>query len=122
MTERPDYAPRTRRVDPNFPDRPDTDDFWRLSKIVNELDDLAQDKGWLAAMDTIPCDVESMLYMAKQRAAMAQQLLAKVPEAERLSVQWTDAFAAGVRYGMSLVTGIEQVLDESIDGNRRQGK
>lgn len=126
---RPDYPPRRSKVDPNFPDRPQSDEFWALSRIVNELDDLAESQGWLAAIGTIPIQPQDMLYMARQRAGMALELMKNgpdgqpMPEKDRLGLVWTDAFAAGVRFGMEQTPAVDQVLDGSLDdGNRRQGQ
>ena len=39
---------------PQLPRPAETDEFWKLSEIVNELDDLAQEKGWAAAYGDHP--------------------------------------------------------------------
>ena len=111
----------TPKIDPRFPDRPQHPDFWKLSEIIVKLDHIAETEGWEAAMGTVPVDIRSMVYMARQRAAMAQDMLSPGDEKERLAILWMDAFAAGARYGMENTT-VEQVLDQTVDGNRRQGK
>jgi hypothetical protein len=111
----------TPKIDPRFPDRPQHPDFWTLSRIINELDDLAETKGWLVATSTVPVDIESMVYMARQRAAMALDLLKGSDDTERMGLLWMDAFILGVRYGMESTT-VEQVLDQTVDGNRRRGE
>jgi hypothetical protein len=54
--------------DPNFPDRPDTPDFWRMSETVLYLDGEVQEGG-----KSVPeihdgrVDLESLVYTAEQR-------------------------------------------------------
>jgi len=110
------------RIDPNFPDRPQDPDFWKLSEIINTLDKSAEEIGWEATIQKfLPTDPVSMTYMGRQRAKIMLQVLSDVSPEDQLSVQWTDGFAVGVRYGMEVAQVVsEVVLDESVDGNRRQ--
>jgi hypothetical protein len=95
--------------DPDFPDRPDHPDFWKLSAAVCAND--AEADAGIPTVDIIAAVVDpaSLKYMMDQRVGRANQLL---PGGAEPTTTWLDGFMAGVRYA-------EQNVPQ--DGNRRQG-
>jgi hypothetical protein len=86
--------------DPRFPDRPTHPDYWRISEIL-----LANDGDATEGGKTIPeitaavVDIESLTYVAKQRAGLMCQALGLDPRlAIYLSTAWIDAFTAGATF------------------------
>jgi hypothetical protein len=79
--------------DPAFPDRPHTLDFARLSSAVSHNDAVAD---MLDVGAVIDCDMDSLLYLARQRAGMSfggPQMV----KAAHLAI-YLDAFSAGVEF------------------------
>jgi hypothetical protein len=110
--------------DPAFPDRPDHQDFRVLSRIIQQMDydgEHNEDQNVVESLIPSGVDVESVIYMAKQRARRGEELFTK--EASFYSkavIMWLDAFTAGVKFGRE--RAIKMVLDDSIDnGSRRTG-
>lgn len=103
---------------PYFKHRPTHPDFYRIAGVV-KANDSRVDRGGedrAGIYDTIQVDVESLGYVAKQRALRALDLLKDSPVEEQMIMLWMDAFCAGQRF--------EQVRDISQPrlqhGNRRQ--
>lgn len=88
-------------TDPNFPNRPDHPDFWRLSKAVIATDDAA-DQG--VPIEKIMTDLgiessKSVAYMAEQRMLRALGHNFVSPQSKALLMGlWIDAFVAGVGF------------------------
>lgn len=123
MTENYDEELMEPREDPNFPDRPQHPDFWKMAAVIKQNDRISdlgtEHRSGLAA--TIQVDVESLGYMAKNRAMRAQELLSHrddgvpIPERDRLIMMWIDAFTAGMRFAQIEADG----RPIQPDGNRR---
>lgn len=83
--------------DPQFPERPQHPDFHRLMDAVNYLDGESSEGNRPAhevAAELI--DVDSLDYMAMQRAKMMSRLTG-VPVHVLASI-WMDSFCAGVKF------------------------
>ncbi len=85
----------------SFPRRPDHDDFWLMAAIIQDLDAAADDG---VALERIAGDIDldSLLYMAEQRALRgAQAALGGRRDADLetwLAGAWVDAFKAGMEF------------------------
>jgi hypothetical protein len=113
--------------DPNFPDRPQHEDFQRISEIVRRFDELA-DKG-MDLMDVAilkGLDMASLVYMAKQRALRALNSYLDYPadatnEETRLAASWLDGFMAGRDFGAQveerIVLGVEDAQHRARGGS-----
>lgn len=85
-----------------FPDRPDTPEFWRLSKVLLANDALVTEDGKTLeqAMDGV-IDPAVLAYVTKHRVAkgMSETKLGWSKEFWAMAqALWFDAFIAGVRY------------------------
>jgi hypothetical protein len=83
--------------DPDFPDRPQHPDFHRLMGVVAYLDGEATEGGrdsLQVAGEVV--DVDSLVYMALQRARRAAALTG-LPE-QVLAAVYLDGFVAGARF------------------------
>jgi hypothetical protein len=115
------------RHDPDYPDRPQHEDFWKMSEIIRRTDALAdqtEDVNILDLLTMAGIDVDSVQYMARQRVARA---ISRIPppadEVERRAedyAAWMDGFLLGYQLAKKDAPQIQQLLDESIDGKRRQ--
>jgi len=76
-------------------ERPDHEDFWLMAAIVQDCDAAAEDVG---VGRTIPIDLESVAYMATQRALRAGQLGAQDAPAVMSATAWIDGFAVGYNF------------------------
>lgn len=88
------------KIDPEFPERPDHPDFWKLSKIVIENDDATEaHDGFENAVGAAGIDVGSVVYMARQRAARFCQYM-DLPEEHvgKVIAAIIDGFITGVRF------------------------
>lgn len=114
----------TTHPDPQFPNRPDHPDFWLMSKVVTQHDDLCdtgtEEEGGFAK--TIQVDIASLGYMAGQRTKRAIDLLQDNPvdgikalPHEVGVMLWMDAFTAGQRFAQLQGDGVTA----SVEGNRR---
>lgn len=103
---------------PYFKHRPTHPDFYRIAGVVKAADARVErgTEDRAGIIDTIQVDLESLGYVAKQRALRALDLLKDVPVEEQMIMLWMDAFNAGQRF--------EQVRDIAQPrlqhGNRRQ--
>ena len=77
----------------DFPGRPDHNDFWLMAECVQDLDAAADDG---IAMERIigKIDMDSLLYMATQRAMRGRGLH---PETA-MAASWVDGFTAGINF------------------------
>lgn len=112
------YADRL--PDPNFPDRPQHPDLWKMSEAVIALDALVDNGSTVEEVgDAHDIDFDSVTYMATQRAARASAQFQTPPsEAMRkaqFAANWIDGFMAGLHVGHA------KEVEKQIDGNRRQG-
>lgn len=83
--------------DPDFPDRPQHRDYWRLVNAVNYFDGEALEGG--KDVDEIigsMIDTASVTYMARQRALRLAQATG-LPEGPAAGL-WIDAFICGVKF------------------------
>lgn len=77
------------------PNRPNHDDFWLMSAIVQDIDAASEDVGFERTIGNV--DPESLCYVAEQRALrvrLAQQIRSQ-GEVEALAAAWIDGFVAG---------------------------
>jgi hypothetical protein len=109
--------------DPQFVDRPQHVDFYRLAAQIKMMDreaDVASAEigDRVLIMDDV--DQYSVAYMAQQRVMRARALLAEEDgnTTGREGVLWVDGFIAGKRYAESLAQG-EVISGVPQDGNRR---
>lgn len=112
----------TTAADPRFPNRPQHPDFQKMSAAVRALDaagDSGQSLEEIVAGHDV--DVDSLIYMANQRALRAVLLFesSPAPDEAKYSANWIDGFMAGLKIERDRPTPI--VVDDSVDGNRRQG-
>ena len=95
--------------DPNFPNRPDHDDFWKLSQAVIDNDAAAEQLG-IEYQDIVGqhVDFDSLFYMARQRCLRIDGTLdpAKI-------AAWMDGFMAAVS---------AEEIPTVFDGQRRERK
>lgn len=112
-----------------FPDRPKHQDFALLSRIIQEMDARGEEQNQDGEMGSVvdslvpsEADFQSVIYMARQRALRAEELLDEATAYEKMALLWFDAFTAGVKFGQAKSPTIEQLLDQSIDGNHRSGR
>lgn len=86
--------------DPRFPNRPQHEDFWRLSEIILQLDAEAQATGVIDISDVVQklvgADLDSIHYMAVQRALFIRG--AAGLGTEQMAAGWIDGFLAGVLF------------------------
>ena len=84
-----------------FPDRPNTRDFWRLSLVVLQLDGGATEDefGRFALPDFV--DEDSLVYLARQRIATVARLLGTSPtqaETALMLAVYVEAFLVGCKF------------------------
>jgi hypothetical protein len=85
-------------TDPRYSDRPDHPDFWLMSQAVIDLD-AASDEGKPFQEVVGDIDLESLKYMAAQRALRAAMILADpVSRESQIMATWLDGFMAGARF------------------------
>lgn len=88
----------------SFPNRPDTADFWLLAEVVQDFDSAADDGTPIDRLIAPIVDMDSLVYMAQQRALRAQMadnpLIAqsKLPLEVKLAGLWMEGFAAGAQF------------------------
>lgn len=85
------------RRDPNFPDRPQSKDFWRMSEGVTALDHLTAAAPFDSVCNQL-CDVEAVTYMAKGRVKIAAARLGVRPRDITPEGIWVDAFYQGLMF------------------------
>lgn len=94
-----------------FPKRPDHPDFWLLAEVVQDADAVRDNKTQPFEDQTgAMVDLESLRYMAEQRALRGQTLIQQLRFLRNLTRQqqdmltmwvsatWMDGFYTGVRY------------------------
>lgn len=89
-----------------FPNRPETDDFWLMSQIINQLLEFQHSS---KVKSKIPVEFtkselteKAVAYMAQQRALSIQRGtgIANDPSTHAaIAVAWVEAFLTGVKYG-----------------------
>lgn len=81
-----------------FPERPDHPDFWMMSQIITDQDNRATSHAdSFESLIAEVVDVQSLIYMASQRALRARILTTGSFEEKMISM-WIDAFVAGVEF------------------------
>jgi len=112
------------RVDPRFPDRPQHEDFWAMSEIARHNDSLVDEKH-LDLEDILilaGIDPASLDYTARQRVARGMAAVQVFdPDAPRRlgHASFLDGFLIGYRLAQRNAPTLQQVLDESPDGQHR---
>jgi hypothetical protein len=105
-------------TDPRFPNRPNHPDFWLMSQAIVDTD--AQSETGQAAPDIMGrlVDVESLTYVAEQRALRAAPrletggLVFRNPQnMSILAGLWIDAFVAGARFQHLKTTNAQSAED-----------
>jgi hypothetical protein len=81
-----------------YPDRPDHPDFWKLSSAVLANDGAVEAGESLESVVGQHADFESVVYMAKHRAARAMGVNPSDPRLVTWVSMWLDAFTVGARY------------------------
>jgi hypothetical protein len=94
----------------SFPDRPDHPDFWLLSRSVRDLDGQA---GTVPLPDLIGrlLDPQSVLYMARQRAALIRTRGAGSPADTRYAAAWIEGLIVGMT-----VQHLKEIPDADSEG------
>jgi hypothetical protein len=101
----PDDAEKRRRVADGswvqqWPGRPNTPEFWRLSDLVLQLDGASAEPGF-DLTDVVPTDLTALQYMAEQRYGMFCQRLG-LPENRMFKsmfiAAYMEAFTVGHNY------------------------
>lgn len=101
-------------TDPNYPDRPDHPDFWKISEALIAMDKWAETD--MPLDQTIGVDPRSVLYAAAQRAQRAYSTITQFKNTLSMGkLLWMDGFAAGIYYAK-----IQATKNAETDGNRRK--
>lgn len=92
---------------PEFPDRPDHEDFRLLSEIV-QLADQAAEAG-TPVFDIVKVDEASVTYTIEQRIMRTEQAIGRVSRgiASLLGSMWLDGFNAGIEFNQRRTSGTE---------------
>ena len=83
------------RNDPRFPDRPQHEDFWRISEAFGLTDGRADAGESFTAIVSDHVDEASLIYVAQQRAL---RVLGGAALSPQLMALYADAFVTGVVY------------------------
>jgi hypothetical protein len=85
--------------DPDYPDRPPHQDYWRMVAAVNKTDAYAVEDGLALAeiLAKVGVDQQSLTYMARQRA-LRMGLDLDLDQAAIAVTLWVDAFTAGMLF------------------------
>lgn len=91
--------------DERFPNRPDTPDFWRLSRVLRKLDkivdtsisDAEREAAYEATIAENGITADVLSYVAVQRALR----LTGGAGSTKLAAAWVDGFIAGAEYAKS---------------------
>lgn len=112
--------------DPAFPDRPDHPDFWTMVEAVGEMDGIADNMDpeleGLGPLEVVTrkigLDIDSMYYMAQQRALRAANLFGMPEDKDELqrfmTASWVDGFVMGM-----LSEQKRNINGVSVDGQHR---
>lgn len=87
--------------DPAFPDRPQTQDFWRLADVALAHDATSYETDGIDSIVTGMVDLPSLMYVAQNRIGTAYGIdLDAVPTVVKLRFLaiYLDAFALGVDF------------------------
>lgn len=85
--------------DPDFPDRPQSQDYWRMVEVINRLDGEATEGGRGSGEVTAEyADPEAVMYMALQRAMRMENATRGAIPAELVAALWIDGFVAGAAF------------------------
>ena len=85
--------------DPNHPDRPQSQDYWRLVDVVNRLDGYAAESNRTVediAREMV--DPEALTYMAFQRGLRMEMATDGAVPAIAVAPIWLEAFLAGIAF------------------------
>jgi hypothetical protein len=78
--------------------RPDHPDFWKLSNVVIQIDAMAEQHQGFAEIVGAVIDIDSVTYMAEQRAIRAMGPNASPATMSLIGATWIDGFMAGINY------------------------
>lgn len=85
----------------SVPGQPEHDDFWLMAEVVQDLNN-AGDDGVPLTKIVSDVDLDSLVYVAQQRALRAEQMLATMDPPPDLDVVytslWMEAFKSGVEF------------------------
>lgn len=85
--------------DPDFPDRPQSQDYWRLVEVVNKFDgDASEGSRDLEAIAAEHVDPDAVTYMAIQRGLRMEMATAGGVSAHHVAPIWIEAFLSGVAF------------------------
>jgi hypothetical protein len=78
--------------------RPEHPDFWKLSEVVIQIDAMAEQHQGFTEIVGRMIDVDSVTYMAEQRAIRAMGPNASPATRALIGATWIDGFMAGINY------------------------
>lgn len=85
--------------DPDFPDRPQSQDYWRIVEVLNRLDGEASEGGRGSEDVTAEyADPEAIMYTAIQRALRMEQATGGAIPANIVAALWIDGFVTGAAF------------------------
>ncbi len=98
-----------RKKDPRFPDRPQHEDYYLLSEVIQDNDEQA-DQASSDVFKIAGIDKESAIYAMRQRVRMLADKRG-IPVTVDIAViglaMWLDGFAAGVAFNQRRTSGDE---------------
>lgn len=94
-------------TDPRFPLRPEHNDLWLMSQALIDTDAQADTGQPIDDIVGRYVDLESLAYMAEQRALRALGPGAPEKLSTLLAATWMDAFLAGVQFQNLKSTGAQ---------------
>lgn len=81
--------------DSRFPDRPQHPDFWRMAQVAMMIDGEATEGGKTASQILGDVDMDSLMYMVRERSKLAREVLRNSPRVMQEQAMYMDAFALG---------------------------
>jgi len=101
--------------------RPDHPDFWTLSNVVIQIDAMAEQHQGFTEIVGRMIDIDSVTYMAEQRAIRAMGPNASPATRSLIGATWIDGFMAGINYQNLMQQGGTSVEDTVPDDEGRTG-
>lgn len=83
---------------PNFPTRPDTPEFWRMSRSAIDIDNRSKTELIEDIAASLGVNLEAVAYMSEQRVLRAVTTSDNKIQLTTLIALYLDAFVLGVRY------------------------
>lgn len=107
--------PNPRTPDPNFPDRPTHEDFYRLAEIAQAHDAMAEQLGLHPFRDILQVDEQSFVYFAQNRLGIFSQVAHEVgmPGTPAGRAAMISLFMDGFALGKAYAEGLTEKPEES---------